>query len=356
MEIEKYLKEQKNLSHEHEPRIFHLSNPKEEKELEILFKEGKVLDVVDTYENQVEELAAVKKTQKPDVTSISDGVWVYYPWRRTIVHLLDKEEYRTIKTSRDKNLILEDEQKLFENFTIGFAGLNVGNPGAVCIALEGGAHSVKFADFDPLSVSNFNRFRASLSDLGVNKSILTARQAYEIDPYLDIELFEKGIQPDTIDRFLLEPKIDLLIEEMDNLKLKITIREKAKEHKIPVLMVTGNGANVIIDVERYDLDENLPVLNGYLKSDVIEGIHTTEVKKENMEKIILLARDFMGNEYLTPRLQDSFLLVGKELTGIPQLAESSFLRGAALCYFARQIATKQKVPSGRYYLKLDTIV
>jgi len=64
----------------------------------------------------------------------------------------------------------------------------------------------------------------------------------------------------------------------------------------------------------------------------------------------------MGAKYLTQRLQQSFPLVGSKLAGIPQLAESSFLRGAAVCYFVRQIVLGKRISSGRYYLNLGTIV
>lgn len=215
---------------------------------------------------------------------------------------------------------------------------------------------MKFADFDGLSLSNLNRFRAGVCDLGLNKAILSARQAYEINPFLDIEMLEHGIRPEDIERFLLKPKIDVLIEETDNLKLKIAIREKAREHRIPVLMVTGNGENIIIDIERYDQNQRLPLLNGYLKQGIIDKIKEIQPGKGTLKERIFLARDFMGMKYLTKRLRESFLLVGSRLAGIPQLAESSFLRGAALSYLVRQITIGKKVPSGRYYLKLDNVL
>ncbi len=214
---------------------------------------------------------------------------------------------------------------------------------------------MKFADNDVLELSNFNRFRAGLGDLGINKAVLSAQQAYEIDPFIDIEIFDKGISNDNIDQFLTQPRIDLLIEEMDNLPLKIKIREKAKHYKIPVLMVTGNGAGLIIDIERFDLESNLPLLNGYLKDDVINRTLALTGTTPVQEKITL-ARDFMGTEFLTERLRQSFNLIGKDLVSIPQTSESMFLRGAVLCYFARQIATDGPAPSGRYFLNLDSIV
>ncbi len=291
--------------------------------------------------------------QEPDSLSI-DSRWVYFPWKNHLVHILAEEDFKKVRISRNRNLIMTSEQKLFEEARIGFAGLNVGNPGALCIVLEGGARRMKFADYDTLSLSNLNRFRAGLCELGLNKATLSARQAYEINPYIDITVFEKGIQERDIDTFLIHPRINLLIEEMDNLPLKVSIRERARKHGIPVLMVTGSGEDIIIDIERYDVDSSLPILNGHLAHEVVQRVRT---KNTSIKERILLARDFMGAQYLTKRLRDSFLEVGKTIPAIPQIAESSFLRGAALCYFARQIVIGSKnVRSGRYVLKMSDII
>ncbi|MBI2591061.1 MAG: ThiF family adenylyltransferase [Candidatus Brennerbacteria bacterium] len=352
----------------YKPVIFDLKKKKDEAALSILLKKNKIFQVIDDWENQEKELKAVKNPriishdflfggkEKKEEINFQKGVWVYYPWRYSLIHILNKNDYHKVRISRNFNLILPVEQKKFENFRIGFAGLNVGNPAAICLALEGAGWNMKFADFDGLSLSNLNRFRAGVCDLGLNKAILSARQAYEINPFLDIEMLEHGIRPEDIERFLLKPKIDVLIEETDNLKLKIAIREKAREHRIPVLMVTGNGENIIIDIERYDQNQRLPLLNGYLKQGIIDKIKEIQPGKGTLKERIFLARDFMGMKYLTKRLRESFLLVGSRLAGIPQLAESSFLRGAALSYLVRQITIGKKVPSGRYYLKLDNVL
>ena len=60
---------------------------------------------------------------------------------------------------------------------------------------------MKLADNDILSLSNLNRFRAGLPDLGVNKAVLTARQIYEINPFAKLEVFDKGISPENIENF-----------------------------------------------------------------------------------------------------------------------------------------------------------
>jgi len=281
------------------------------------------------------------------------GVWVYFPWKKTAVRILDETGYSKLRLSRNHNLITFEEEEKIRGATIAIAGLNVGNPGAVCLALEGIGASIKLADFDALSLSNLNRFRASLCDMGVNKAILSARQMYEINPFLNIEVYENGITPENMESFLNLPKIDLLVEETDNLKLKINIRNMAKKYKIPVIMVTGNGDNVLVDVERYDLDENLPILSGFLSEELINKIQSVEKGKGSFEERVILARDFMGTEYLDPRLVSSFSDVGKTLAGIPQLAESSFLRGAVICHFTKKILLKDNTPSGRYKILLD---
>lgn len=336
---------------ENKPLIF---DPELEKaQIEQLLKNG--VKQVNLFEDQIKELASVTRVDLGNLKG-EKGVWAYYSWSNYLVHLLAKEHFRALRLSRNKNLILQKEQEKFINCRIGIAGLNVGNAGAICIALEGGAEKMKFADNDVLELSNLNRFRASLSDLGVNKAVLSARQVYEIDPFYDIEVFDKGLSDDNIDKFLTEPKIDLLIEEMDNLKLKIKIREKARYYKVPVLMVTGNGPNVIIDVERFDIDHNLPLLNGRLKKEIIKKIESLDSAKAAVREKAFLARDFMGEEFLTQRLRDSFKLIGGQLAGIPQLAESMFLRGACLCYFTRSIVVGGEITSGRYYLNLDAII
>lgn len=313
--------------------------------------------IVDEIQEQFKELAVVKNPKlllnpQPSTPNLRPStVWIYYPWRNTLVHCLNKKDFKRLRISRNQNIITEDEQKKFEKFRVGVAGLNVGNPGAVCLALEGDI-KMKLTDNDVLSLSNLNRFRAGLPDLGLNKAVLSARQIWEINPFAELEIFDKGISPDNISKFLLEPKVDVLVEEMDNLPLKIKVRELAKKNKIPVVMVTGNGPNVIVDVERFDLEPDLPLMSGYLRQEVIDGIFAGP---KTFQERIMLARDFIGVQYIHKRVVESFDIVGSKLASIPQTAESSFLRGAAICYVVRQITQGNKMASGRYDLNMEKV-
>jgi hypothetical protein len=88
---------------------------------------------------------------------------------------------------------------------------------SLTFALEGVGTTFKLADFDQLSLSNLNRLRAGLHQIGVAKTTLAARELFELDPYLDISVFSEGLRDDNMDAFLLEGgKLDLLVEECDD--------------------------------------------------------------------------------------------------------------------------------------------
>lgn len=334
------------------PTILNLIKKEDKNNFDKLKKKALVVDEI---EEQMKELTLVENPRflnnpeklKPRAV---DTVWVYYPWKNVLVHCLNQKDLGALRSSRNQNIITKNEQKKFEKFRVGVAGLNVGNPGALCLALEGDI-KMKLADNDILSLSNLNRFRAGLPDLGLNKAILSARQIYEINPFAELEIFDNGITPENINDFLLKPRIDILVEEMDNLPFKIKVREIARKNKIPVVMVTGNGPNTIIDVERFDLEPGLKLLNGSLKQEIVDKINAGP--KTFNEKMSLM-RNFMGTKF-HETLERSFDLVGFELAGIPQIAESSFLRGAAICYVVRQIALGNKIGSGRYDLNMERV-
>jgi hypothetical protein len=340
---------------EYKPRIFNYESDKDI--IDTLIREGKILETNDHYTEQEAELfdllgSTGTKPKKEDDNQ-HKGKWVFFPWKKKIVHILVKDDFLKLLTSRNSFLITGDEQRKFSESRIGFAGLNVGNPGALCITHEGGGSNMKFADFDKLSLSNLNRFNAGIAELGLNKAIITARQAYEVNPYVEIELFSDGIKPDSIENFLLKPKLDLLIEEMDNLQLKISIRMLAKKFRIPVIMVTADG---IIDVERYDREKDLEILSGNLDKAVINKINSPEIMKSSPKERAFIARDFIGKEFHSERLNEAFEYIGKVIPSIPQLAEWTYLRGALLGHFARKILIGESVPSGRYLFPLEGII
>lgn len=320
---------------------------------------GRTLTLIDDYAEEYKEYVLLKEPSLlmsggtpsfHDTDTASSGVWVVIPWRNTAVHCLPHKEFEELRLSRNHDLITKEEQKTLSQISIGLAGLNVGNPAAVCLAQEGIGRRMLMADNDTLSLSNMNRFRASMADLGINKAVLSARQALEINPFLEITVWDEGITPERLQVFVTQS--DIIIEEMDNLQLKIAIRKEAKQQRKPVVMVTGNGHDIILDIERYDLDKDLPLLSGKLDQKVI---HAISGNPSSFAEKIKLAQDFIGSRYLSERLNFSFTQVGKTLIGIPQLAETTFLRGAVLAHAVRGIFTDANVCSGRYAFGLSDL-
>ena len=141
--------------------------------------------------------------------------------------------------------------------------------------------------------------------------------------------------------------LDVFIDEMDSIELKVRARFIAQEKKIPVLMATDNGDNVIFDVERFDMDEGLPIFNG--------RVEITEAEVANMKTFqdwLSLAAKIVGAEAHTPRMLESILELGKSIAGIPQLGSSASLAGSAASYAVRKIACGDALPAGRYDISL----
>lgn len=158
------------------------------------------------------------------------GVWVYYPWSNRLVHLLDEEEYIEVRTNRNHYKITREEKSILARKKVGVIGLSVGQSVALTMAMERSFEEIKIADFDILELTNLNRIRAGVHNLGYKKAHLVAREIAEIDPYVKITCFSDGITDSNMDAFIHEGgKLDAIIEECDDLKVKINIRLAAKK-------------------------------------------------------------------------------------------------------------------------------
>ncbi len=259
------------------PRRFAGSDPNSRGELDRLLAGTAVFRSHDTIEDQLGDLIASRHPAETLDRARLDalvrrhlagtppeqyGSWIQYPWSGRLVHLLPEPEFRELRTDRNRNKITADEQQRLAAARIGIVGLSVGQASAVTMALEGVGRRFRLADFDTLGLSNLNRLRAATHELGLNKAILAARQMFEIDPYLDIELFPDGITDATLDAFLGDGpgKLDGLVEECDDFYVKLRIREAARARGIPVVMDTNDRG--LIDIERFDLEPDRPVFHG----------------------------------------------------------------------------------------------
>lgn len=296
--------------------------------------------------NHDKEFADFLNEYAPDLER--SGSWVYFPWNGKLVHYLTDTDHQEVRTARNKNLIHKDEQERFYNSTIAVAGLSVGSHAALTIATMGGARRMKLADMDVISPSNLNRLRFDFTSIGVHKADAVARALYQLNPYADIEVFRDGVTDKNMDGFL--DGADILIEELDDIEVKIRLREEARSRRMPVLMATDSSDNVILDVERFDLHEDMPIFHGLLEGMDLSDIKTNRIKLyEVMGRIINL-------NYVTPRQLHSVKEIGVTIYSWPQLATAAYMTGSVLAYATRRIILNQPLKEGKIFLNVNQLL
>lgn len=357
-------KNSKDLATTYQPLFYRLTDATQKSAFQELASSPSV-EVVDEIDGQLRELVKIlhpkikiKDEEYPEYVNKhlggceprEYGVWVYYPWSGKLVHLLDEEEFIEVRTNRNRYKLTKEEQTYLRNKKIGVIGLSVGQSIALTIAMERICGELRLADFDTVELSNLNRIRTGLHNLGLHKTILAAREIMEIDPYLDIKVFSDGITPGNIDEFFTgNGKLDMLVEVCDGLDIKIQSRFKARELKIPVLMDTNDRG--MLDVERFDLEPDRPILHG-LAGD----LNPDSIKDLTNEQKIPYILKMVGADTISTRLKASMMEVEQSINTWPQLASSVVLGGALTTDTARRILLDQFHESGRYYIDFDELV
>ncbi len=278
------------------------------------------------------------------------GVWVFFGWRRTAVHLLEPTAFHAVRTNRNQLKITRTEQAALRGKRIGVVGLSVGHAAALALAQEGICGELRLADHDRLELSNLNRLRTSLCNLGELKWSVAAREVAEIDPFLAVRAFPEGLHEGNIDAFFEDGgPLDLVVEECDSLDIKIRVREKAKALGIPVVMDTNDRG--MLDIERFDLEPDRPLLHGMLGD-----MNAATAASLNSQGRAALFADFIGGiDNLSPRMQASLPRIGLDLVSYPQLASGVSLGAALVAHAAREVLLGRDAPSGRYHVDLGSL-
>jgi len=295
------------------------------------------VEFLDHREAQLSGLRGLRPAPDRDVLA-EPGRWAYYPWRRTVVAVLGPRGFRALRLDRNRNNITTEEQARFSSLTIGVAGLSVGHVIAHTLAVQGLCGSLRLADFDHLELSNLNRVPATLFDLGLNKAHVAARRIAELDPYLAVDVFDAGLTAETVDAFL--DGLDIVVEECDSLDMKVGVRTRARERRIPVLMATSDRGRV--DVERFDQEPERPILHGLLGELDIEQLPGMTSR----EKIPYMLRyDEAGR--VSPRTAASLIEIDRSLSTWPQVASDVLVGASALAEAVRRIGLGENLRSGR---------
>lgn len=355
------------------PEVIDMSATGAAARLEGLAKTRPVTQVVDNYDEQLAELFVSRNAQlyraNPEIKANSirqfltehyggtpawqKGSWVYYPWSGALVHVLDAELFWELRTIRNKNLITAQEQEAYAGFRAACLGMSVGSSGAVALVLQGGSRQIKIADGAVISGSNLNRIRTGVTSVGLEKSLVVSRQLYEMNPYIEVVRAPGAVRPDNLQAFLDQDWTpDVIIDEIDDLEMKIRLRVEARRRRLPVLMATDLGDDVMLDVERFDQDPSLPLFHGL--AGTIEDV--LDRKEMSQREWLKYATMIIGTKNVPLRMQESLLEVGTKLPTQPQLGGTAAMAGSVLAYAARQLALGAPLKSGRVSVSLDAVL
>jgi molybdopterin/thiamine biosynthesis adenylyltransferase/GNAT superfamily N-acetyltransferase len=348
-----------------QPVLFDLRCEQDESDFTALLGSGQVREVLDTIEDQLKELVtsrdpglrrSAEAVEQAVAVQLAGGglreygTWVWYPWSGRVAHLLPREEFRLVRTDRNRGRIERPQQRQLFERRVGIIGLSVGSSAALTFAMEGLAGAFKLADFDTLSLSNLNRLRAGVHHLGLNKCVIAARQMAEIDPWLDIEIYPGGLTDEMMEQFFTggAGPIDLLVEECDTPYVKFAAREHARALRIPVVMDANDRG--MLDIERFDLEPQRPLLHGLLGQTTARDLADLTYQ-ETVDTILAM----VGRDTISADMAAAIPRIGTTLSSWPQLASGVALGGALTAEAARRILLGLPRPSGRFYADLETL-
>jgi molybdopterin/thiamine biosynthesis adenylyltransferase len=363
--LEEYINRQKEDKDDYTPVFYRLQQQGEEKALLDLLAANPAIRVYDKIHSQLSELMKIRNPTRRltpeeseqqirdyvgDTPLVAFGVWVYYPWTQRVVHIVDEQDFIELRTSRNKQKITDEEIKTLSSRKIGVIGLSVGQSIALTLTMERVCGELRLADFDKLELTNMNRIRTGIHNIHVSKVTIAAREIMELDPFMKVVCFPDGATEENLDEFFTGGgNLDILVEECDGLDIKIISRSKAKALGIPVVMDTNDRG--MVDVERFDLEPDRPLLHGFIPDIDLKGLKGLT----DAEKLPIL-RPMVAIDDMSERMKYSLTQIGKTITTWPQLASSVVLGGAVVTDTCRRILLNQLTSSGRYYVDFEQII
>ncbi len=280
------------------------------------------------------------------------GSWFYYSWINLVVHFPPKKELRMVRTSRNRNLITEKEQQKLYNSTILVAGMSVGSNVVEALVSQGTGGKIIVVDMDVIEPSNLNRIRSPYHHVGLHKTEAINRKVNEIDPYIEIIRVDEGLNETNLPMLVTDHSVGILVDEMDELRMKLFLRKYAKEKGLPVIMAADDGDNTVLEIERFDLDSEQEILGGRIPKKIVQRIENGDMSRS--QQGIVIGNYFVGFDHVPLRMFESLAEVGKTLPSWPQLGGAAALSGVSLAYVAKKIILGEKIKDGKILVSLDS--
>jgi hypothetical protein len=157
----------------------------------------------------------------------------------------------------------------------------------------------------------------------------------------------EGIDPDNVDEFIAG--LDVVVEECDDLAMKLLVREAARRQRVTVVMETSDRG--MLDVERFDLEPDRPAFHGLLGDVSADELDSLTVAQK-VPYVLAIVDAPQGSARGTASLAE----IGRTVSSWPQLGSDVTLGGAAVAAVVRRLGLGDDVPSGRTRIDLDAAV
>lgn len=298
---------------------------------------------------QVASIAELLKEHYGEKQAWQMGSWVYYPWSKQLVHVLDQDLFEDLRSIRNRDLITVDEQRKLAGFEVACFGMSVGSAGALALAITGISRRIKLIDGAVISGSNLNRILTGVTNVGKQKAEVIGKNIYEMNPYATVAYYDT-VDASNIADILENPwPVRAVVDEIDDIEMKVRLRVEARRRGVPVIMATEIGDTIILDVERYDIEPTRALFHG-----IVPGIDTLVDKElENHREWMKHAVNIIGPKNMHITMQESLLKIGTSIVTHPQLGSTVMMTGGVLAFAVKSLALGRPLTSGRYVISLE---
>jgi len=159
--------------------------------------------------------------------------------------------------------------------------------------------------------------------------------AYEnqlVDPYMDWFLYHDGVNTDNIDQFLLgngrEPRLHYVVEEADDLRIKIEVRRRARQHGIPVFMASDLGHRSQAQFQDFSANPNA-TLGYHIADEELMSRLERCMHSGDRNDFFGVASGLVGNDFAVDEYASWIAQTGEQPTNsVPQSGSVAQMSGA----------------------------
>ncbi len=303
---------------------------------------------------------------------IDYGVYAYYPYPNHLVKYCDSFWHRVVAVASSSKLITDPGGKLswwqirniFEQTTVGVAGGSVGNNVLHALVMDMRPQNIKIADKSSFKMENINRVRLTYNQLVeansarsgnfetllCNKADVAAGQIYSIDPFINVHAYPQGLTSQTTGRFFegagSEPPVDIVVDEVDDPRIKLELRQRARARKLPLLMATDIGSCIQLDVLRYDQRAREPLSYGISDKKLLQVMEEVYKNPGDRGAFFSFVDALIGPHYRQGELARIVRGQGEIPTAtlIPQLGSTAAVAGGILAEAVCRVRLGHKYP------------